>query len=101
MRRNKKDIEGNVAIILRDGDGTRLWEIFHAEMMLEDDHLVHPSSEVRFLSLIERYMERHRLSIATAHGRFLMRKWLKPLQTRYPALGPIVRLPIPEPPATM
>ena len=101
MRRNRKDIGGDIAMILRGDDGIRLWKIFHAEMLLEDDHFVHSSSEVRFLSLIERYMAEHRLSIETAHGRFLMRKWMKPPQTRHHSFGPVARLPIPEPPATM
>ena len=101
MRRNMKNTEDNIAMILRDGDGARLWEIFHADVLPEDNHRVHSSSEVRFLSLIEQYMAKHRLYIATAHGRFLMRKWMKPLKTRNPALGPVVRLPIPAPPATM
>ena len=73
MRRNKKNIESKIAMILREGDGIRLWEIFHAEMSTEDNHLAHSSSEVRFLSLMERYTTKHRLSFATAHGRFLSR----------------------------
>ncbi len=101
MRRNHKNTEGDIAIILRDGDGARLWEVFHAESLKEDDHRSYSPSELRFLLLIERYMARHRLTIATAHGRFLMRKWMKPFQKRYHALGPVVRLPIQPPPATM
>ena len=101
MRRNRKDIAGTTAMILRKRDGMRLSGIFHADVLLEDNQCDHSSSEVRFVSLIEGYMAKHRLTIATAHGRFLMRKWMKPKQMRSHAMGPVVRLPIPEPPATM
>jgi len=101
MKRNKEDINGDITMILRDGDGARLWKVFQGGLLPKDDAQTHSSTEARFLLLIERYMAKHRFTIATAHGRYLVRKSMKPIRKWHHTVGPVVRLPIPNPPATM
>lgn len=101
MRNDKRDDIGDFAFLIREGDGARLWEKFHLEAMSQGHPPVPSSPEIRFLLQLDNVVAKHRFAIATAHGRYLLRKWTAPLRRRYASYGSVVRLPVPEPPATM
>ncbi len=91
MSGKKQRFSGDFAFIVKGG----------GIVLREDNRPDALQSDVGSLPPADLSMTRYPYTIVAAEGRFLLRTWMKPLPARNRRGGPVVRLSIPMPTATM